>query len=70
MFFGIYSREAPVRLVPAWLGEREVVAVFEDTEAAKPSYLMWLEWRGDQIAFIRDYKYLRYVIDEAELVFA
>jgi RNA polymerase sigma factor (sigma-70 family) len=70
MFFGVYSREAPIRLVPAWLGDREVVAAFEETEATKPSYLMWLEWRGDQIAFIRDYKYVRYVINEAELVFA
>ena len=26
------------------------------------------EWQGDQISFIRDYKYVRYVIDDAELV--
>jgi len=70
MFFGIYSREPPVKLVPAWLEDREVIAVYENAQASKPSYLMWLEWHGDQIAFIRDYKYVRYVIDEAELVFA
>jgi RNA polymerase sigma-70 factor (ECF subfamily) len=70
MFFGIYSRSAPVRLVPAWLGDREVVAVFEDAETAKPSYLMWLEWRDGKINFIRDYKYVRYVVDSAELAFA
>jgi RNA polymerase sigma factor (sigma-70 family) len=70
MFFGIYSRSEPVRLVPAWLDGREVIAVYEDPQGAKPSYLMWLEWTGDQISFIRDYKYVRYVVDDAELILA
>jgi RNA polymerase sigma-70 factor (ECF subfamily) len=70
MFFGIYSRSEPVRLVPAWLDGREVIAVFEDPAGLKPSYLMWLEWQGDRISFIRDYKYVRYVVDDADLVFA
>jgi len=70
MFFGIYSRSAPARLAPAWLDGREVIAVYEDPEAAKPSYLMWLEWTDGRISFIRDYKYVRYVIDDAELALA
>jgi RNA polymerase sigma factor (sigma-70 family) len=70
MFFGIYSRSAPVRLVPAWLDGREVIAVYEDPQAVKPSYLMWLEWANGRISFIRDYKYVRYVVDDAELVLA
>jgi hypothetical protein len=70
MFFGIYSRSALVRLAPAWLDGREVIAVYEDPQAVKPSYLMWLEWRDGRISFIRDYKYVRYVIDDAELVLA
>jgi RNA polymerase sigma-70 factor (ECF subfamily) len=70
MFFGIYSRSAPVRLAPAWLDGREVIAVYEDPQVVKPSYLMWLEWRDGRISFIRDYKYVRYVIDDAELVAA
>jgi hypothetical protein len=68
MFFGIYSRSAPVRLAAAWLDGREVIAVYEDPHAAKPSYLMWLEWADGRISFIRDYKYVRYVVDDAELV--
>jgi RNA polymerase sigma factor (sigma-70 family) len=70
MFFGIYSRSAPVRLAPAWLNGREVIAVYEDPQAIKPSYLMWLEWRDGRISFIRDYKYVRYVVDDAELILA
>lgn len=70
MFFGVYARSAPVRLAPAWLDGREVIAVWEDAQAAKPSYLMWLEWMDGRISFIRDYRYVRYVVDDAELVLA
>lgn len=68
MFFGVYARSAPVRLAPAWLDGREVIAVWEDPQAAKPGYLMWLEWTDGRISFIRDYRYVRYVVDDAELV--
>jgi RNA polymerase sigma-70 factor (ECF subfamily) len=70
MFFGIYSGLDPVWLAPARLEGREVFAVFEDRADPKPSYIMWLEWRGDRISFIRDYKYVRYVMADAELKLA
>jgi len=70
MFFGIYSRSAPVRLAAAWLDGREVIAVYEDPEGVKPSYLMWLNWTADQISFIRDYRHVRYVINDAALILA
>jgi hypothetical protein len=70
MFFGIYSRSAPVRLAPAWLDGREVIAVWENPLATKPDYVMRLEWMNGRISFIRDYRYVRYVVDDAELVLA
>jgi len=70
MFFGIYAQYAPVRLAPAWLDGREVIAVYEDPQSVKPSYLMWLEWTDGRVSFIRDYRYVRYVVDDAELVLA
>lgn len=70
MFFSIYAKIDGVWLAPAWLEGREVIAVFENRLDAKPSYFMWLEWRGDEITFIRDYKYVRYVMADAELTFA
>jgi len=70
MFFGIYARSAPVRVAPAWLDGREVIAVYEDPRSVKPSYLMWLEWTDGRISFIRDYRYVRYVIEDVELVLA
>jgi RNA polymerase sigma factor (sigma-70 family) len=69
-FFGIYSRRDPVWLVPAWLEGREVIAVFENRAAPRPSYFMRLEWRAGQITFIHDYKYVRYVTADAKLTLA
>jgi RNA polymerase sigma factor (sigma-70 family) len=70
MFFTIYAKFEGVRLQPAWVEGREVIAVFEDSAGVKPSYFMWLEWRGGRISFIRDYRYARYIVDGAELVLA
>jgi RNA polymerase sigma-70 factor (ECF subfamily) len=29
---------------------------------------MWLEWEDGRISFIRDYRYARYVVDDAKLL--
>ena len=70
MFFTIYDKFDGVWLAPAWLEGREVIAVFEDRADPKPSYMMWLEWRDGRISFIHDYRYVRYVVAEAELALA
>jgi RNA polymerase sigma-70 factor (ECF subfamily) len=70
MFFTFYAQSPEVWLAAAWLEGQEVIAVFEDRAAAKPSYMMWLEWRDGRISFIRDYRYVRYVVADAELVLA
>jgi RNA polymerase sigma factor (sigma-70 family) len=69
-FFSFYAQYEAVHLVPAWLEGREVIAVFESGPRPKPSYFMWLEWRDGRITFIRDYRYVRYVVESAELVLA
>jgi RNA polymerase sigma-70 factor (ECF subfamily) len=70
LFFTLYASSDPVRLAPAWLEGREVVAVFEDEVDPRPAYVMWLEWRDGRISFIRDYRHVRYVVADAELVLA
>jgi len=70
LFFTIYAKYDGVWLAPAWLEGREVIAVFEDRADPKPSYMMWLEWRDSRISFIRDYRYVRYVVADAELALA
>lgn len=67
MFFTIYARSDRVWLVPAWLEGREAIAVFEDRTAARPSSMMWLEWRDGRISFIHDYRHVPYVTADAEL---
>jgi RNA polymerase sigma-70 factor (ECF subfamily) len=70
MFFSIYARCDPVRLAPAWLDGREVIAVFDPAVSRNPAYMMWLTWRDGRIEFIRDYRHDRYVAAEARLVLA
>jgi RNA polymerase sigma-70 factor (ECF subfamily) len=70
LFFTIYAKFDGVWLAPAWLEGREVIAVFADRADPKPSYIMWLEWRDGRISFIRDYRYARYVVADAELSLA
>ena len=65
-FFTIYAAFGGVRLQPAWVEGREVIAVFEKG-AGEPNYFMWLEWRDGRISFIRDYRYSRYIVDDAKL---
>ena len=73
LFFTIYASTPEFRLVPAYLdgghGD-EVIAVFAPAGAEQPSYLMRVEWRGSQIVRIRDFRYARYILDGADLVFA
>lgn len=47
-----------------------MIAVFEGDAGHKPSYMMWLDWRDGRISFIRDYRYVRYAIADAELSIA
>jgi RNA polymerase sigma-70 factor (ECF subfamily) len=70
MFFTIYAQSPEVWLAPAWLDGSEVIAVFDDRADERPSYMMWLEWADGRIKFIRDYRYVRYVVAEAGLALA
>ena len=67
LFFTLYAKMDWVSLSPAWIEGREVVAVFEDRVDPKPSYVMWLEWREGEISFIRDTRYVRYILADADL---
>ena len=70
MFFTIYAQTPAFHLVPAWLEGSEVIAVFERADDAQPVYLMQVGWLGAEITRIRDFRYARYILDGAELVFA
>lgn len=72
-FFTIYADIPGVHLVPAYLDGGsgcEVFAVFTRADDEQPAYLMQVEWRDFQIFRIRDFRYARYVLDGADLIFA
>jgi hypothetical protein len=70
LFSRLYAKIDEVSVAQAWLEGREVIAVLEDRDDPKPSYIMWLEWRDGRISFIHDYRYVRYVTADAELTLA
>ena len=69
-FFTNYARLHDWFLRPAWLEGREILAVFRDAAAAVPDYFMELQWRGDRIAYIRDFRHMRYIADRAPIALA
>lgn len=68
MFFTIYAGYPGVRLVPAWLEGEEVIAVFEQATDPAPHHFMRIDWRDGRIAMMRDFRYVPYVMEGAELV--
>jgi RNA polymerase sigma factor (sigma-70 family) len=65
MFFTIYAQSETVQLVPAFLDGREVLLVMGNRADMTHAYFMWLQWRGGLIRFIRDYRYVQYIMTEA-----
>jgi len=67
MFFTIYARFPRIHLAPAWLEGEQVIAVFEEGPAADPHHFMRIGWKNGWITSIHDYRYVPYVLDNAEL---
>ena len=65
MYFDRYAKEN-VHLEVRRLGDHLVLAAFVDGAAA-PSYFMTLEWAGDRVQTIRDFRYVPYIVVDAEL---
>jgi RNA polymerase sigma factor (sigma-70 family) len=64
-YFTRYSEARDWHLVPAWLEDREVLAVYLAAGDANPSYFVELTFGGGQITFIRDFRYVPYIAREA-----
>jgi RNA polymerase sigma-70 factor (ECF subfamily) len=69
-YFTNYDKAHDWRLVPGWLGEREVLAVFRNPADARPGYFIELTLTGGRVAAIRDFRYVPYVGRETEIVLA
>jgi RNA polymerase sigma factor (sigma-70 family) len=62
-----YDRIPGWHLVPAWLDDREVLAVFANPLDRRASYFIELGAAGDRIATIRDFRYVPYVLQDATI---
>jgi RNA polymerase sigma factor (sigma-70 family) len=68
-YFSNYDKLSDWHLVPAWLEDREVIAVFRNTGDPHPSYFIELTTAGDQVTLIRDFRYVPYIAREATFDF-
>ena len=64
-FFTLYNAAHDWHLAVAWVEGREVAAVFSDAKAESPSYFMEIQWSNGEILSIRDFRYARYVAENA-----
>src|SRR5262245_61300548 len=68
-YFGNYSAAGDWRLVPGLVEGRPAILVFDPDRMDAPArYFMLLEWDGDKVATIRDFRYAAYIVDGAEFV--
>jgi RNA polymerase sigma factor (sigma-70 family) len=65
-----YERHSGWRLAPAWLEGREVIGVFRAREEARPGYFIELTVESGKVRFIRDFRYVPYVMQDAAVVLA
>jgi RNA polymerase sigma-70 factor (ECF subfamily) len=68
-YFGNYSRIADWRLVPGLVDGRPAALVFDPGDSSgRPTYFVLLEWGGDGLVNIRDFRFARYAIEGAEVL--
>src|ERR1700704_6170906 len=61
-YFGNYSKAHDWRLVPGLVEGRPAILVFDPGLASPdPKYFMLLQWDGDKVAAIRDFRHASYV---------
>ena len=64
-YFTNYARVADVQLETGMVDGRPALNACEHP-GGRAAYCLFVRFRGDQIQFIRDYRYARYVFDEAQ----
>jgi RNA polymerase sigma-70 factor (ECF subfamily) len=68
-YFGNYSQSGDWHLVPGLVDRRPAVIVHDPAQpSGPPIYFLLLDWAGDRLLGIRDFRYARYVVEDAELI--
>jgi RNA polymerase sigma-70 factor, ECF subfamily len=66
-YLGNYAANSTWRLAPAWLDGRCVLAGFRDARDERASYFIELTFANGLVTRIRDFRYVPYIADDAEL---
>ena len=66
-YFSRYQALSDLRLVPGTLDGRPALAMFSPRDAPHPRYFVFVEWRGDAVTLIRDFRHVPYIADEVAL---
>ncbi len=67
-YFHRYQETDNCRLVLGWVEDRAALLAYDLTEStSEPAYFMLLNWENDQVTRIRDYRYVRYVMRDADV---
>ncbi len=67
-YFTRYEELAPLedlRAVPGWVEGVAVLAIFRPAASERPTYFVQLQWGGQQVAQVRDFRYVPYIAQEA-----
>jgi RNA polymerase sigma-70 factor, ECF subfamily len=68
-YFGNYSLAHDWQLVPGFVDRRSAILVRDPRAASRaPTYFVLLNWAGDRLVGIRDFRHARYAIEGAELL--
>ena len=68
-YFDNYARLEDWHLIPGLVDGRPAVLVRNPSDpTGKPAYFILLQWEGDRVANIRDFRFARYATEGAELL--
>jgi len=68
-YFTNYGRSRDWQLIPGLVDRRPAVLVHDpDDPRGAPLYFILLDWTGERLLNVRDFRYARYVTDGAELI--
>jgi RNA polymerase sigma-70 factor, ECF subfamily len=59
------AQQEDLRAEAGWVDGAPVIAIFRPASSATPSYFVLLEWDGQRVAKIRDFRYVPYIADGA-----
>jgi RNA polymerase sigma-70 factor (ECF subfamily) len=71
-YFSRYADLRDFRVVPGVLGDataggRAALGIHSPRASEHPSYFVLIEWRGERVTLIRDFRYVPYIADEVLL---